>query len=185
MAYTTSYITESDDMSLEDRRQARKSGQDWLLSSGSELRVRFNQGDLLIRDIFPNTDLSLASQDDWLIAGAGVVATELQYFVPTLPAGRVIVFWGLGTLNAVPSLSRLRLTQGSASATTRGQYQIEKLFNADRPVGFFSEPVGFLPNEIARCMVMPRIAFAANTERMFLLGRTLEPIGGVISSPSI
>lgn len=185
MAYTTSYITPAEDMSLEDRRAARKSGQDWLLNSGAEMRIRFNQGDLLIRDIYPNTDLGLAAQRDWLVAGAGVVGTDLQYFVPTLPAGRVIVFWGAGTLMALPGISVLRLTQGAASATTRGEYQLETLYNAERPVGFFSEPVGFLPNEVARGMVMPRLAFAVNTERLFLLGRVLEPIGAIISAPSL
>lgn len=185
MPYSTSYITASTDMSLEDRRAARNSAQQWLIKSAAELRVRFNEQDLLVRDIFPNTDVGLAAQQDWLIAGAGVVGTELQYIATALTVDRLIAFYGCGSLMATPNLSMLRLTQGAASATTRGQYQLEKLWNREDPNGFFSEPVGFLRQETPRAMVMPKVAFAANTERLVLHGRVLEPIGGVISTPSI
>lgn len=172
-------------MSIEDRRFARSSAQKWLVDSAAELRVRFNEKDLLIRDILPATDVGLAATDDWLIAGAGVAGTELQYIATQLAVDRIIVFYGIQTTMAVPSISHVRMTQGAASATTRGEYQLEQLYGRQEPVGFLSEPVGFLRQETPRVMVMPRLAFVVNSERLQLLGRVLEPIGGIISSPSI
>lgn len=185
MSYSTSYITPIEDMSIEDRRAARNSAQGWLINAASELRVRFDEKSLLIRDIFPLTDLALAATDDWLIAGAGVAGTELQYTSNALAVDRLLVAYGCGSLNAIPNLSRLRATQGATSATTRGQYQLEDLWNRQSPNGMFSEPVGWLRQEIVRLMVMPKVAFAANTERLIIEGRVLEPIGGIISAPSV
>lgn len=181
---TRSYLIPVGDLSLDERRGMRANTDDVLVASALELAIRTNPDDLILRDTLPFTDLALAAQEDWLIAGAGVVATELQYFSSALAVDRCIGFYGLSYESVPPSISRVRFTLGAASAQIRGSYQIEKLNSRLETAGYFSEAVVFTRQETARILVMPRLAFAANTQRLALDSRTVEPIGAVVSAPS-
>jgi len=184
VAPTKSYLIPIGDLSLDARVSIRQNAEEVLVNAARDLAIRSNDRDLIIRDTLPNTDLGLAAQEDWLIAGAGVVATELQYISAVLAVDRCIVFYGLGVETAAASISRLRMTLGAGSALIRGVYQLEQLYSRLEPAGYFSEAVLFTRQETCRIMVMPRLAFAANTERLHLLARTIEPIGAIVSAPS-
>lgn len=185
MPVTKSYLIPVGDMSLEARMNTRANCDDALIAAAKRLAIRDREEDLIIRDTLPNTDLGLAAQEDWLIAGAGVVATELQYTALALAIDRCIGFFGLGVESAPPSISRVRLTLGAASSQIRGVYQIEPLYSRLETAGYFSEVVMFTRQEVCRIMVMPRLAFAVNTERLHFYARTIEPIGTVVSAPSV
>jgi hypothetical protein len=183
--FTKSYLIPVGDLSLDDRGVMRRDTDITLMENALRLKVRDAPEDLIIRDPLPNTDLGLAAQEDWLIAGAGVVAVELQYFNPALATTRVLGFYGVSVESAPPSISRVRLTQGAASTTVKGVFQLEPLYSRLETAGYFSESVIFPPNQVVRVMVMPRLAFAVNTERLAFLARIVEPIGDVVSTPSI
>ncbi len=185
MSATKSYLIPVGDLSLDDRRMLRKNSDEVLINNAIRLRIRDDENDFLLRDTLPNTDLGLAAQEDYLVAGAGIVATELQYFAPVLAQDRCIAFFGLGVESAAASISRVRLTLGAASAQARGVFQIEQLYSRLEPAGYFSEAVIFTRQETIRCMVMPRIAFVANSERLHFYAKTIEPIGAVVSAPSV
>ena len=182
---TKSYLIPLSDLNLAERQQIRGAVNDKLDEVAMRLAIRDSLVDLVIRDTLPNTDLGLAVQEDWLIAGAGVLATELQYFAPILAIDRAIAFFGVGIESAAASISRIRLTQGAASAQIRGVFQIEQLNSRLEPAGYFSEPIMFIRQEVVRVMVMPRLAFAVNSERLHFFARTIEPIGNTISAPSV
>lgn len=185
MPTTKSYIVPLEDLTLAERAQIRKDAEQGLEVSADSLKLRANLDSMVIRDVLPNTDLGLAAQEDWLIAGAGVLATELQYFSSVIANDRVLAFYGIYIESAASSISRVRLTQGATSAQVRGVYQLEQLNARLEPVGYLTEPVYWIRQETARVMVMPRLAFAANTERLGFLSRIIEPIGNVLSAPSV
>ena len=188
MAATTSYLIPAGDLSLDERRSMRQNADAKLLSAATKLKIRDNPDDLCIRDVLPFTDFALApaaNNEEWLMAGPGVNGTDLQYFASQLAVERCVVFFGLW-LGSVPyGVTRVRLTQGATSAQIRSAYQVEKLEPRLEPFGYFNEGVIFIRQEVVRIMVMPKAAFAANTLRLGFEARTIEPIGLVISGPSI
>ena len=185
---TKSYLLPLSDLTLADRAEIRGNVQKALESNAMRLAIRDQVKDLLIRDALPFTDFAipaLANDESWLIAGPGVVGTELQYFSSAIAQDRVVAFWGVGVESAAASISRLRLTLGAASTQVRGVFQLEQLTDRLEPAGYFSNPIIYTRTEVARLMVMPRLAFAANTERLHLFCRVIEPIGAVVSAPSV
>lgn len=182
---TRSYFIPVGDLSLDDRKALRANADDVLKNSAVRLGIRDRYDDLIIRDTLPNTDLSLAAQDDWLIAGAGILATELQYTSFAIPIDRCIAFYGVNYETVPASISRVRMTLGAASGQIRGVFQIEKMNSRLETVGYFSETILFTRQEVCRIMVMPRLAFAANSQRLGFEARTIEPIGQTVSAPSV
>jgi len=183
---TRSYLIPGSDLSLDERRAIRGDTDKRLMDAALKVGIRADVRELIIRDTSPNVDLGLAAQDDWLIAGAGVVGVELQYINAVIAQDRVVGFYGAAAeLAAIPSLSRLRFTVGAASATTWAQYALEQLYTRLEQFGYFGEPVLYTRTQTARIMVMPRIAFIVNSERLTLFARTIEPLGERISAPSI
>lgn len=190
MAATKSYIIPIGDLSLDDRKGMRANVDEKLIVIAGMLKIRPSEDDLVIRDTLPNFDLGLtdvaaAVTDSWLVPGAGVVGTPLQYFAPVIAQDHALAVFGFETENATPSISRVALTQGPASAQSRGVYQVESLYTRLEPVGYLSEAIPFNRGEVFRTMVVPRLAFAVFTERFHLLARTVEPIGFIISAPSV
>ncbi len=147
---TKSYLIPLSDLTLADRQEIRANVQAILQANAERLAIRDNLADLIIRDTLPFTDLGLAAQEDWLIAGAGILATELQYFSSLVAQDRVISFFGLGVESAAASISRVRLTLGAASTTVRGVFQLEALYSRLEPTGYFSSPIVYTRQETAR-----------------------------------
>lgn len=190
MSSSKSYLVPIGDLTLQERQEIRGNVNQVLDANASRLAIRDRLDDLIIRDTLPNTDLGMTSAgaavaEDWLIPGAGVVGTEQQYLSAQLAQDRVIAFFGVGSESAAASIARIRLTLGAASTTVRGLFQLEALNTRLEPAGYFSSPIVFTKQETARIMVLPRIAFAAFSERLTLFARTIEPIGAVVSVPSV
>lgn len=182
---TKSYSIPISDLTLAERQNVRAAVDANLLTAALKTAIRDDPSQLIIRDALPNLDLGLAATDDWLIAGVGVAGTELQYISQLIAQTQAIGVYGVSIEQANPAISRIRLSLGPASNTTLAQYQIEDTYPRLEPVAYFSEPTVFPKNVTARIMVMPRTAFAANTQRLQLLARTIEPLGDVISTPSV
>lgn len=194
MAFTKSYLIPVDDLTLEDRRMMRASVDEALKVAAISLALQPDESSLLVRDTLPNTDLGVGiggpavgagTAEDWLDQIAGVIGAEHQYFASVIANDRCIGFWGVSAESAPPSISRVRLTLGAASAQTKGVFQLEPLYTRLNTVGYFTEAIIFKRVETCRVMVMPRLAYAALTERIALLARTVEPIGAVVSASSI
>lgn len=185
MPATRSYLIPIGDLSLGDRQGMRANADDVLGVAAMRLAIRDRLEDLIIRDTLPDVDLGLAAQRDFLIAGPGVVAADLQFVGFLVPIDRVNVFWGCAVNSPTPSLSVLRLTLGVASSQVRGVFQLEQLESRLEPVGYFSEAIVFTRQEFQRIMVMPKLAFGANGQRLVLAARTVEPIGTTVSAPSV
>jgi len=193
--FTASYLLPVGDLTLEDRRMLRGDVDAKLRDTAVTLRIQPDESTLVIRDTLPNTDLGVGvggpgvgagTAEDWLDQIAGVVGAEHQYFVsPALAPDRCIGFYGVSAESAPPSISRLRLTLGPASAQTKGVFQLESLYTRLETAGYFTEAIIFQRQEIVRVMVMCRLAYAALTERLALLARTIEPIGAVVSASSV
>lgn len=195
-AATTSYLIPVGDLTLDERRALRNDVDRQLAAvagPGGQVIVT-DPRNLLIRDCLPNTDFGVGiggpavgagTAEDWLEQIAGVVGAEHQYFAAVLPVDRCVGFYGISVETAAAPVSRVRLTLGAASAQIRGVYQLEKLYTRLETAGYYSEAVIFTRNETVRVMVMPRIAYAALGNRLELLARTAEPIGGVVSAKSV
>jgi hypothetical protein len=178
-------------MSLDAQLTMRAECDRKLLLNALDVKIKTREEDLIIRDALPNTDLgvaaaggvALAAQEDWLMAAAGVVAVEGPLVWAVLANDRVMGFYGLTIENAPQPVSRVRFQLGNGAF--RGVYQVEQLDSFLNTAGYFSETVIFTHNEPIRILIMPRLAFGANTLRIPLLARTIEPIGQVVSAPSV
>ncbi len=177
-----SYIIPIEDLTLQERVERRKAVDNNLLTAAKKLGIRDNDEDFLIRDTLPNTDVGLAATRAWLVAGAGVAGTELQYFSTAIAVDTVVMFWGVSYETVPQDISVVRFTLGAASTETRGIYQIEELFSRLVPEGYLSDPIYYVRNETARVLVEPRVAFAVNTQRLKLLSRTIEVVGNIVSA---
>ena len=185
MAVTKSYLIPVGDLSLSDRQGIRGNVDDVITQNALRLAIRDREEDLIIRDTLPFTDLALAAQESWLVPAAGVVAAETQFFASLIAVDRVIGFYGIGPETVPIAFSRIRLTLGAASAQIRGVFQIEQLNARLEPAGYFSEAVVFTRQETVRVLLMARLATALNTQTFSLFARTVEPIGAVVSAPSV
>ena len=196
-APTTSYLIPVGDLTLDERRALRENVDELLAavtgSGPGGLSVVTDIRNLLIRDVLPNTDFGVGiggpavgagTDESWRDQIAGVAGTEHQYFTGQLAIDRCVGFYGISVESAPASISRVRLQLGPAGVV-RGVYQLEKLYTRLETAGYFSEAVIFTRNEFVRVMVMPRLAYAALTERLEIMGRTAEPIGGIVSAKSV
>ena len=197
MAFTKSYLIPVGDLTLESRRDMRASVDECLRVAALGVAIQPDDSTLLVRDTLPNTDLGVGlgapaagagTAEDWLIQAAvllAAVGVEIPYFTSIIANDRCIAFWGVSVEAAPASISRVRLTLGATSTQTKGVFQLEQLYGRLETVGYFSEAIIFKRVETCRVMVMPRLAFAALSERLGLLARTIEPIGAVVSASSI
>lgn len=188
---TRSYLIPISDLSLDSRLAVRKNVDESLENAIRILAIRASLSQCVIRDSLPNFDLGLApaapnATDEWLVAGAGVAGTELQYFSGLLPQDTVIGFYGVAVENANPQISRIRFTIGPNSQTSLATFQLESLYSRLEPGGYYSEPVLYTRNQTARVLVMPRTGgFGANSQRLTMYARTIEPLGTWVSTPAI
>ncbi len=187
-----SYLLPLSDLTLADRAEIRGNVQQALVANAMRLAIRDRIQDMVIRDALPFTDFAINGlggpalpDESWLIAGPGVIGTNLQYFSNAIAQDRVVAFWGVGVESAAASISVLRLTLGAASTETRGTFQLEQLTDRLEPAGYFSSPIVFTKTEVCRGMVLPRLAFAANTERLHLSCRVIEPLGTIVSRSAV
>lgn len=185
MPATKSYLIPVGDLSLSDRQGIRANVDQVITGNALELAIRTNDRDLIIRDTLPFTDLALAAQESWLVPVAAVVAAESQYFSSVVAVDRIIGFYGIALETAPVVFSRLRLTLGATSAQIRGVFQLEQLNARLEPAGYFSEAVVFTRQETVRVLLMARAAALLNTQIVPLFARTVEPIGAVVSAPSV
>lgn len=193
-ALTKSYLVPLSDLSLEDRRAMREDADLNILGAALDLKFKSSGQDLVIRDILPTTDLVVGSgliatpatpaAEDWILPAAGVVGTESQWFSALLGVDRAMGFYGISVEATPTPISRLRLTLGANSTTVRGVFQLDQLNSRLETIGYFSETVVFVRNDTIRAMVMPRIAYAALSQRVALMGRIVEPIQNTVSAPS-
>jgi hypothetical protein len=187
-----SYLLPLSDLTLSDRAEIRVNVQKALESNAMRLAIRDRLRDLVIRDALPFTDFAINGlfgpalpEESWLIPGPGVGGTDLQYFANAIAQDRVVAFFGVGVESAAASVSRVRLTLGPLSTETRGMFQLEQLTDRLEPAGYLSNPVVFTKTEVCRVMVLPRLAFAPNTERLHLACRVIEPLGTIVSRAAV
>jgi hypothetical protein len=109
----------------------------------------------------------------------------LQYFAPTIALDRIIGFYGIAYETVPTMISQVRMTLGATSALVRGVFQIEQLNSRLEPAGYFSDAIFYIRQEVARIQVLPRAAFAINSQRLTMFGRTIEPLGTVVSAPAV
>ncbi len=194
MALTKSYLIPVGDLTLDERRSMRASTDEVLKEAATKLTIQPDESTLLVRDTLPNVDFGVGvggpavgagTDDSWLDQIVGVAGAEHQYFGAALANDRCVGFYGVSYESAPPSISRVRLTLGPASAQTKGVFQLESLFSRLETAGYFSETILFKRVEFIRVMVLCRLAYAILTERLALLARTIEPIGAVVSASSI
>lgn len=182
--FRTSTTIAEEDLNINERQVWRTRIAKNLLAGALQQNIRNDPSKLVLRDTLPGTDLSLASSEDWLVAGAGVAGTYTTYINLQLPTTKTIVLYGVGILPTNPlAISVVQLFQGPN--TNYGSYQIEGLDLQLRPTAFFSEEIYYGKEQTMVVKVMPRTGgFAANTQRLKLHALTVEPLGDIVSAPS-
>jgi len=130
----------------------------------------------------PVADLVLpaVALDEWWTAPLTAVGTAFSCFqaipAPTVPAGRLVVFFGVSINTVPPPVSRLVFRHGAATGNILAVFNLEDLYARLEMSGFFSEPVVILPNQTfaaqARCSVLTNVA-----ARVSLMGYTFKNAG--------
>lgn len=149
--------------------------------------------ELVWRELLPSFDLGVL-----VTAGAG---WALNYYVtpaataagawasafglaaaadPTLPVGRVCVFYKVYDASANPVTTGVRFLL--ASATTKASFFIQCLLdNKLEPEAWFSEPVTYDPQDVVNIDFYGRIATPGGGEELGFGALIIERVGAVVS----
>jgi len=135
-----------------------------------------------VAEFQPIADLTppAVALDEWLTAPLAAVGTAYSCFqaiaAPSVPAGRLAVFFGVSINTVPPPVSRLVFRHGAATGNILAVFNLEDLFARMEIAGFFSEPVVILPNQTfaaqARCSIATAVA-----ARVSLMGYTFKNAG--------
>ncbi len=137
---------------------------------------------LVIRDAVPNTDFGLTS--NWWLSAAMVANTEMTLLTVALNNKRHVGFYGVWVEGANPAVSMLYFRIGATGSTTFALFNLEELYAEEIAIGYFPEPVIYVPNETLFIRALPRIA-AAGGERIGLKCLIAEPKGEQISGARV
>ncbi|TET43285.1 MAG: hypothetical protein E3J60_00560 [Dehalococcoidia bacterium] len=138
------------------------------------------------RELAPLTDfVAAAAQDSWLtvaLAVGGVVSALNALAAYTLPAGRLLVCYGVSVESAIVPMpvSRLLFRKGGAVGNIQAQFDMEPMGVRQEPDAFFSEPVIIDPQEPYSIQVLGRAVSAAG-ERVHVHNFLFEGAGLVIA----
>lgn len=185
---TRSYLVPIGDVNLEQRQQKRVNCDDVIIEVALRRQIKDRPEDLTVRDTLPNTDLGVAGlQNSWLVAAAAVVAAETVFTAAAIAINNVVGFYGIApeTTPVVWSFVRFAVGTAAAPTITRGLFHLEQLNSRFEPVGYFSEIPYFERTEFCRISLMARAAAAGATQVVPMLARTCEPIGTIITMPSV
>ena len=138
------------------------------------------------RELAPLTDfVAAAAQDSWLtvaLAVGGVVSVLSALAAYTLPAGRLMVCYGVSVESAIVPMpvSRLIFRKGGAVGNIQAQFDMEPMGVRQEVDAFFSEPVIIDPQEVFSIQVLGRAVSAAG-ERVHVHNFLFESTGLVIA----
>jgi len=138
------------------------------------------------RELAPLTDFVLAAaQDSWLTVAlaVGAVVSALNALAAyTLPAGRLMVCYGVSVESAVVPMpvSRLIFRRGGVGGNIQAQFDMEPMGVRLETDAFFSEPVVIDPQDLFAIQVLGR-AIVAPGERVHVHNFLFESSGGVIA----
>ena len=140
------------------------------------------------RELAPLTDfVAPAAQDSWLTvalaAPVGTVYSALNALAAyTLPAGRLMVCYGVSVETVSPLLpvSRLIFRRGGVAGNIQAQFDMEPMGIRWETDAFFSEPVVIDPQDVFAIQVMCRVATTIG-ERVHVHNFLFESSGGVIA----
>lgn len=183
--FTKSYILPIGDLSLNDRQTMRAQADSVIVRQVLDKAIVSDESQVVVRDCLPNVDLGITgARDSWIDTNASVADVEHNFFNQNpVSQQQVIAFFGVAPETTPMVFSKLRFTLGGGAV--RGVFQLESLYSRLEPAGYFGEPIVYVRTEVATCKVTPRAAAAANSVIFPLLARTGEPIGNVISAPSV
>lgn len=183
MSVTMSYLTPASSLTLAERRTIIDAVDYNLQVQADKLSIA---GDLVVRDTLPDTDLGLAATRDWLVAGLGIAGTELAFVNFAVPVDHVIGYYGVALLTAGQGISVTRFALGATQSQVKSVVQVEQLDALLEPVGYLNTDLYYKRNDVQWIGVMPRRGgFAANSQRVVLLSRVLEPFGTTVSAAMI
>jgi len=138
------------------------------------------------RELAPLTDfVAAAGQDSWLtvaLAVGGVVSALNALPAYTLPAGRLMVCYGVSVESAIVPMpvSRLIFRRASAVGNIQAQFDMEPMGIRQEVDAFFSEPQVMDPQEAFAIQVMGRAVSAAG-ERVHVHNFLFETTGTLIA----
>lgn len=136
--------------------------------------------DGVVRDALPNNDYNLTN-NAWL-TGALTANTVAAYINNALANNKYAAFWGVATDD--PAIANyiylLRFAVGSSGGSTRGRFQLERMYAQQDVVGYFADPVIYHPTETVYVEVTNRATYATGI-RLELLSLVAEPKGPFVS----
>jgi len=118
------------------------------------------------RELAPLTDfVAAAAQDFWVtpaLAAVGTVYTCLNALPAyTLPAGRLMVCYGVSVDVAVLPVSRLIFRRGGVAGNIQAQFDMQPLGPRLETAAFFSEPVVIDPQDLFAIQVLCNVIAGA------------------------
>lgn len=138
------------------------------------------------RELAPLTDfVAAAAQDSWLTVAltvGGVVSALSALAAYTLPAGRLMVCYGVSVESPIVPMpvSRLIFRRASAVGNIQAQFDMEPMGIRMEPDAFLSEPVVLDPQEAFAIQVMGRAIVAAGA-RVHVHNFLFETTGTLIA----
>jgi len=125
------------------------------------LGIAVSEQELVWREALPHTDFGAAGlgwlTEEYLTAGAVAGPAWISAFdagvvpanAPTLPVGRIAVFYKFADTEDAPLVTAVRFRVGANGASTKGLFFVQLPITAnEEPVVFFNEPVVYDPQDI-------------------------------------
>lgn len=178
---TESYLIPGGDLSLADRTEARVAVDNQLIDIGA--RDFPSAQKWSIRDTEPHADINFATTGDWLDAAAGVAGTAHAYINHALPNKTYMGFFGVNYLSAPANVSWLKFFIGLSQTAVIAFFHLEQIQQRLERFGYFSQMIVYNSQDTVYQTVMPKLAYAANIERIVMLSRIAEPEGNTILAP--
>lgn len=184
-----SFAIAVDELTLTDQKTFRAGAVEAGIARALKLGIAATRGELVTREAHPATDFGVPAGtgygNEHYITGAALVNVWTSVFntlaVPTLPVGRVAVFYKIGNNDAAPSCTAVRFRVGATGATTKASFFTQFMIDLKlTPECYLSEPVVYDPQDILFIEWYPRIAVAVGEELEFGCFIT-ERVGGTIS----
>jgi len=177
--YQVSYVLPARLVPAYEEKKLRIELEDILAKLSINAGIVTSRESLVIRDVLPAGDLGLGN--NWWLSAALVANTEMTFINVALGNRRHLAFYGVSTEAAAPAISMAYFRIGATGSSTFLLANLEGLYAEQEPVGYFSEPVIYVPNETVFIRLLPRVTNAAG-ERIKLHALLAEPKGEAVSS---
>lgn len=185
MAIGRSYMIPTEELSLTEIKGFKQAAIEAAKDRALTLGIVGSEDELVVRDIWPQTDLAVtgvANNEWWWTGPLAAVGVWQAYVNAVLGITRTLVFYGIGYNSAAPSVSMVRFRSGpGGTGRTAAAVNLELMQCKMVTDCYISGPITYDRNETVFIDILPRLVVAAPGHNLILRGYIIEPRQELVS----